>query len=84
VRFNLSNAKPLLRVPGDAIMTTKNGPRVAVVDREHVVRFKAVTLGQDLGSEVEVISGLHEGDLVVSNPADFVQDGVAVDTRERK
>jgi len=84
VRFNLSNAKPLLRIPGDTVMTTKNGPRVAVVGGDQVVHFKSVALGQDFGSEVEVVSGLHEGDVVVSNPGDFVQDGVAVDTRERK
>ena len=83
VRFTMANAKPLLRVAGDTVMTTKAGPRVAVVDDAHVVHFRAVVLGQDLGSEVEIVSGLHEGDMVVSNPADSVQEGAVVEVRAR-
>ena len=83
VRFAAGNSKPLVRVPGDTVMLTKNGPRVATVDGGNVVHFRAVTLGEDLGSEIEIVSGLRDGELVVSNPADAVQEGVHVEVRKR-
>ncbi|MGQ0648914.1 MAG: hypothetical protein ACT4P7_15255 [Gemmatimonadaceae bacterium] len=35
-------------------------------------------LGRDLGTELEVISALTEGEQVVMNPSDVVEEGVAV------
>jgi len=83
VRFISPRAKRALRISGDTVVLGKSGPRVAVVDANHVVHFRGVTLGQDLGSEIEVTSGLAEGELLVSNPSDAVQDGVAVDVRKK-
>jgi RND family efflux transporter MFP subunit len=83
VRIATDRAKPALRVPGDAIVMGKTGARVAVVDGAHVVRFRNVTIGQDLGAEVEVTSGLEPGEMVVSNPTDAVTDGAVVETRNR-
>jgi RND family efflux transporter MFP subunit len=83
VRFAAAKAKPRLRVPGDTIMLTANGPRLAVVGADHVVHFRNVTLGEDLGAEVEILSGLLPGELVVSNPADSVQEGASVEIRNR-
>ncbi len=83
VRFTAAKAKPSLRVPGDAVMLTKNGPRVALVGPDQTAHFRSVTIGQDLGSEVEIAAGLHEGELVISNPSDAVQEGVHVEVRKR-
>jgi RND family efflux transporter MFP subunit len=83
VRFAGSQPRPTLRVPGDTVLTDKNGARVAVVGPDHVIHFRAVTIGQDLGSEIEVISGISAGDLVVSNPSDAVQENALVDVRSR-
>lgn len=83
VHFATGGAKPVLRVPGDAVMLTKSGPRVATLDADRIVHFRAVTLGEDLGSEIEIVNGLHEGELVVSNPADTVQEGAKVEVRIR-
>lgn len=84
VHFAAANSKPMLRVPGDTVMLTKNGPRVATVGADNIVHFRQVTLGQDLGSEIEILSGLHQGDLVISNPADTVQEGALVAVRQAK
>ena len=83
VRFISPRTKRALRVPGDTIVLAKTGPRVAVVGPDRVVHFHNVTLGEDLGSEVEVTSGIAEGDLLVSNPSDAVQDGVAVEIKAK-
>jgi len=81
VRFSAPRARRALRVPGDAVVLGKTGARVAVVGADHVVHFKGVTLGQDLGSEIEVTSGLGAGEMVISNPGDAVQEGAAVEVR---
>lgn len=83
VRFHVEHGKAALRIPGDALVMGKSGARVAVAGDDHVVHFRPVTIGQDLGSEVEVTSGLHEGELVVSNPTDAVTEGAAVEVRKR-
>jgi len=81
VRLTSPKVRPALRVPGEAVMLGKSGARVAVVGPDHVVHLRPVTLGQDLGSEVEVTSGLRDGEMVISNPSDAVQEGVAVEVR---
>jgi RND family efflux transporter MFP subunit len=83
VRFTLAHSKPLLRIPGDTLIQTKTGPRVAVVDGENVVHFRDIAIGQDLGTEIEVLSGLAVGELVVSNPSDAVVENAAVEVRKR-
>lgn len=83
VRFRLAQAKAALRIPGDALVLGKSGARVAVAGADDVVHFRPVTIGQDLGAEVEVTSGLREGELVVSNPTDAVTEGASVDVRKR-
>ncbi|MGP8245627.1 MAG: efflux RND transporter periplasmic adaptor subunit [Bryobacteraceae bacterium] len=83
VRFTLVHSKPLLRIPADTVVQTKSGPRVAVVDGENVVHFRDIAIGQDLGPEIEVVSGLAAGDLVVSNPGDAVVENASVDVRKR-
>jgi len=37
-----------------------------------------VILGKDYGNEVEVVSGIGENDLVISNPADSLASGATV------
>jgi RND family efflux transporter MFP subunit len=83
VRVHVAQGKGALRIPGDALILGKTGARVAVAGEDRVVHFRAVTVGQDMGSEVEVTSGLREGEMVVSNPTDAVTEGAAVEVRKR-
>lgn len=83
VRFAAAKTMPLLRIPGDALLVDKQGTRVAVVGPDKVVHFRAVAIGLDLGAEVEVASGLSEGELVISHPADVVTEGASVEVRDR-
>ncbi|SPF47905.1 Efflux transporter, RND family, MFP subunit [Candidatus Sulfopaludibacter sp. SbA4] len=83
VRFSAVHPKPTLRIPGDAIIFGTKGASVATVGADRIVHFKSVTIGQDLGSEVEVTSGLSPGDLVISNPSDSVQENAVVEVRDR-
>jgi len=82
VRFASARALPALLIPGDALVSGAKGTQVAVVDHSDVVHFRDVKVGTDLGSEVEVVSGLAVGDRVVTNPSDAVHDGTAVEVHQ--
>jgi hypothetical protein len=51
---------------------------VACVGRGGAVEFRKVTLGRDLGTEVEVVAGLTGSETLVNNPPDDLRDGEAV------
>jgi hypothetical protein len=49
--------------------------RVATVGSDDRVLFKTVTIARDLGSEIEIGSGLTADDRVVATPPDGIADG---------
>ncbi len=83
VRFPAVHTTPGLRIPADAVLQGKDGARVATVGADHVVHFRKVVVAEDLGSEVELVSGLAEGELVISNPTDAVLENAVVEVRNR-
>ena len=76
-------ARSMLRIPADTLVVDKSGTHVAVVGADGIVHFRAIAIGQDLGAEIEVISGLSAGEQVISNPSDSVTEGAAVEVRVR-
>jgi RND family efflux transporter MFP subunit len=84
VRFPGAKASGAVLIPGDALVLSSRGPRVAVVDSAHRVQFHEVKVGNDYGNEVEIKSGLAAGDLVIMNPSDSVKDGVEVEIHKNK
>jgi RND family efflux transporter MFP subunit len=81
VRFSTGRAEAAVIVPGDVLMLGRQGPRVAVVAPDHRIHFRAIRIGQDFGSEIEVVSGLSAGEVVVANPSDAVHENALVDVR---
>jgi membrane fusion protein, multidrug efflux system len=81
-RFDLPHAVNALMLPADALMLPTEGPQAAVVGADHKVHFKKVTLGRDYGAEIEVLSGLSDGDMVVLSPTDAVREGVSVEPKQ--
>jgi RND family efflux transporter MFP subunit len=79
VRFASARSLPALLIPGDALVNGVKGTQVALVDSSGIVHFRDVKVGTDLGSEVEVVSGISLGDRVITNPSDSVHDGTAVE-----
>jgi RND family efflux transporter MFP subunit len=83
IRFKLPHTVSVLRLPGDALISRTEGPMAAVVGSDHKVHMRRLTLGRDYGSEVEVVSGLAEGETVVLNATDAVRENVVVEPKER-
>ncbi len=66
----------------NALLFRSEGLRVGVVRNSHVV-LTPITIGQDYGSAVEVLSGLTPNDAVIVNPSDSLANGAAVHIRTK-
>ena len=78
VRFNLVNPSPPIVVADSSIIVLAEGPQIAVVDKDDVVRIRKVRLGRDFGKTVEILSGCSEGERIVTTPSDLLKDGAKV------
>ena len=70
-----------ISVPVNALLFRPEGPRVAVVGPDRKVQLKAVRIGRDFGTKVEILGGLDPNDQIVVNPADSLEDGQEVNVK---
>src|SRR6266404_9620465 len=77
VRFKVNQAQPTIILPSNTLIMRADGPQVAAVAND-VVHMRKVSLGRDFGQQIEIIAGLDEKEQVVTNPPDFLREGVAV------
>lgn len=80
VELHIPRKTPRFKVSADAVIFNANGLQVAVVENG-VVHLRKISVVRDLGSEVEVNSGVKAGDQVILNPAVDVTDGSKVHIR---
>jgi RND family efflux transporter MFP subunit len=78
VHLHTSNPAPALVVPVSALILETDGLRVATVDANNIAHLQHVISGRDLGSTVEILSGLKPGQPVIANPPDSLTDGEKV------
>jgi RND family efflux transporter MFP subunit len=71
-----------LAVPVNALLFRSEGLRAVVVDANHKTHLKALTIGRDYGTTLEVLQGLEPGDWIVLNPPDSLEDGQEVHVKE--
>jgi RND family efflux transporter MFP subunit len=79
-KLHVRRAVPSLVIPATTLVLTSDGPMVAVV-KDGRVHLQRLTLGRDLGAEVEVTSGLAEGAQLIVNPSDEIVEGARVRVR---
>ncbi len=79
VELRSVRADPPLLVPSDAMIVRSDGAQIAVVGPDRTVHLQKIEVGRDYGDRVEVLTGLREGDTIVSNPGDAVREGLKVD-----
>jgi RND family efflux transporter MFP subunit len=68
VVFEVPADPALLVIPEQALIFNAAGTQAAVLDPMNRVHLRTVTLGENLGQAVQVISGLSPSDRVVNNP----------------
>jgi multidrug efflux pump subunit AcrA (membrane-fusion protein) len=72
-----------LVIPGDAVVVRKDRTAVAIV-RDQKIQIVPVEIGRDYGPSVEILSGLNEGDWIVTTVTDSVRDGVKVRAQQKQ
>jgi multidrug efflux pump subunit AcrA (membrane-fusion protein) len=77
VQLHFNAADPGILISGDSVIPRAQGQFVAVVEN-NVVHLRPVHVGRDLGTQVYVTSGVKDGDHVIVNPTEIVQEGVRV------
>ncbi|THD42653.1 MAG: efflux RND transporter periplasmic adaptor subunit [Bradyrhizobium sp.] len=75
VHLDLAGAPGAFRIPVSALIFDRSGLRVATVGADNRVALKTVTIARDLGSEIEIGSGIGPDDRVIASPADGIADG---------
>jgi RND family efflux transporter MFP subunit len=78
VHLKVAGSGSRLRVPINALLFRAEGVRAAVVDESGRVHLRAVEIGRDYGTSVELVSGLTAGEWIVLNPADALEDNQLV------
>ena len=64
-----------ITVPVNSMLFRQEGPRVAVVGSDGKVQLRAITIGRDFGTTLEILGGVSLEDRVVVNPADSLEEG---------
>jgi RND family efflux transporter MFP subunit len=78
IHLEVASAGAVLSVPASALIFDAKGLSIATVDSSERLRLKPVSIARDLGTVVEVASGLAPTDRVIENPPDGIDDGAAV------
>ena len=81
VHFAVPVQTARLSVPVNTLLFRPEGPRVGVVGADHKVHLKAINIGRDFGTKVEILGGLDPNDQIVVNPADSLEEGQEVNVQ---
>ena len=80
IELHIPRKTPSLSVPADAIIFNRNGMQVAVVNNGKA-EIRKVKVSRDLGTRLELDSGIKAGDEVILNPPVTLIDGSKVQVR---
>ena len=78
VDFELPSNPNVVHIPTSALVFRERGMEVATVGPDNKIELKPVTIGRNLGTEVEVLTGLKLSDRLVNSPPDSLATGDTV------
>ena len=77
VVFDHVKTLPTLRIPLQALVNRQNRDLVFVIDH-NIARLRPITIGASEQRQTIVLSGLREGELIITEGAAFLEDGQLV------
>lgn len=80
-RLHLPRAAPAVVLPVSTVIQRGSGTQVVTLKTDSTLAYRDVTLGRNLGNEVEVLSGVNPGDTVVLAPNAMLADGNKVNAK---
>lgn len=81
VRLTLAAPHRSLIIPTSSLVIDHSGMHVVTVASNRTLHFAPVTIGKDMGNQVEVLSGIQSSDALVASPSDLLRDGQNVEVR---
>jgi RND family efflux transporter MFP subunit len=78
VHFELPSDPHMVRIPASALIFRSDGMQVAVLGPGDHIELRAVKLGRNLGTDVEVLAGITPDDRVVDSPPDSLSSNDVV------
>jgi RND family efflux transporter MFP subunit len=78
IHLQVAPSAHILSVPSSALIFDAKGLSIATVDAGDRVQLKPVSIQRDLGTVIEIASGLAPNDRVIANPPDGIDTGAAV------
>jgi RND family efflux transporter MFP subunit len=78
VHFAIGSNVNKVTVPVNAMLFRSEGPRVAVVGPDKKIQLRAINIGKDYGTTLEILAGVSPQDQIVINPSDSLEEGQAV------
>jgi len=78
VSFAIDATADRFTLPPSALIFSKAGIAVAIVNAQDKVELKPIVIARDHGSKVEILSGIQASDKVIENPPDGVAQGDVV------
>ncbi len=82
VTVSLDKLRPMILIPQTAISQDATGQYVMIVNEQGTVVQKYITVGDVVGNNVVVVSGLEEGDRIVTIGQQKLQNGQQVNVSE--
>ncbi|MFQ6309444.1 efflux RND transporter periplasmic adaptor subunit [Lysobacter capsici] len=74
-RLHLPRVAPAVVLPVSTVIQRATGVQVVTLKADSTLSYRDVTLGRNLGNEVEVLTGIQAGDTVVLAPNALLADG---------
>jgi RND family efflux transporter MFP subunit len=93
VTLNQPRPNPPILIPADSMMVRSDGTFVGILEQENdreekvptfKVHLRRISIGRDYGNAIEVLTGLNNGERVVENPNDHVQENARVKGEKTK
>jgi len=80
-RLRLPRPAPAVILPVSTVVQRAAGAQVATLRPDSTLAFRDVTLGRNLGNEIEVLTGIAPGDTVILAPNALLADGHKVQAK---
>jgi RND family efflux transporter MFP subunit len=78
VKFTLSGQRSSLIIPTSSLVIDHSGMHVVAIQSQDRIHFASVVIGKDMGTQVEVLSGIQASDTLVASPSDLLHEGQRV------
>jgi RND family efflux transporter MFP subunit len=82
VVLDIPRPRPLVNIPAPSILFGAEGPRVAVIGKDDVVRLAKINITRDFGTNVDVDQGLTGDETIALDPPADIRDGRKVTIRK--